>query len=278
MKQIFDTVSIATSKMTTRLYSTSFSMGIHCLGKRFHGPIYSIYGFVRFADEIVDTFHDYNKEELINEFERDTYLAIERGISMNPILNSFQAVVCKYKISHQLIDCFLKSMKWDLSKNVHDEATYNEYIFGSAEVVGLMCLKVFTEGNDEMYQALTPSARKLGAAFQKVNFLRDMKDDYEFLGRIYFPGVDMKALSDSDKKNIEHDIEMDFADALEGIKRLPEGARFGIYVAFMYYRSLFAKIKSLPSAHIMMTRIRIPNYQKIALLCSSFFRHRLRLI
>ena len=278
MKQIFDTVSMATSKMTTRLYSTSFSMGIYCLGKRFHAPIYSIYGFVRFADEIVDTFHDYNKEELIAEFERDTYLAIDRGISMNPILNSFQSVVRKYKIPHQLIDCFLKSMKWDLSKNVHDDATYNEYIFGSAEVVGLMCLKVFTEGNDEMYEALTPSARKLGAAFQKVNFLRDMKDDYEFLGRVYFPGIDMKALSDSDKKNIEQDIEQDFADALEGIKQLPEGARFGIYVAFMYYRSLFAKIKSLPSAHIMMTRIRIPNYQKIALLCSSFFRHRLRLI
>jgi phytoene/squalene synthetase len=278
MKSIFDTVSLATSKMATRAYSTSFSLGIHCLKRRFHGPIYSIYGFVRFADEIVDSFHGYDKEVLLNEFERDTYLAIERKISLNPVLNSFQAVVHQYNIGQDLIIHFLKSMRFDLSKTKYDDSSYNEYIFGSAEVVGLMCLKVFTEGNDELYRVLTPGARKLGAAFQKVNFLRDIKSDYESLGRIYFPGVNIANMSSCDKASIERDIQADFDEALDGIKLLPMGTRFGVYVAYIYYKNLFLKIKSTPPSQIMISRIRIPNYQKLLLLCTSYFRHRLRLI
>jgi phytoene synthase len=278
MKETFDRVSLASSKTTTRAYSTSFSMGIYCLGKRFHDPVYSIYGFVRFADEIVDTFHDYNKEELLHEFERDTYLAIERKISMNPILNSFQSVVRQYNIPRELIDSFLASMKCDLTMNSHQPETYNEYIFGSAEVVGLMCLRVFADGDDTIYEKLKPSARKLGAAFQKVNFLRDIKSDYEYLGRVYFPGLNIAALSESDKRKIEEEIEAEFAEALAGIRQLPQGACFGVYVAYMYYRSLFAKIKSVPSARIMVERIRISNYRKILLLFGSYFRHSFRMI
>jgi len=278
MKSIFDEVSVATSKLATRAYSTSFSLGIYCLNKRFHKPIYSIYGFVRFADEIVDTFHEFNKEELLNEFERDTWLAIDRGISLNPVLNSFQAVFREYKISNDLVASFLKSMRDDLIKERYEEVGYNEYIYGSAEVVGLMCLKVFTEGDEQLYNSLRPYARKLGAAFQKVNFLRDVKNDVETLGRMYFPGISLNSITENDKKIIERDIEEDFMVALEGIKLLPKGTRFGVYVAYMYYRSLFSKIKALPSARIMMERIRITNYRKICLLFCSYFRHSFELI
>jgi len=277
MKQLFDGVSQATSKLTTRTYSTSFSLGIYCLAKKFHVPIYNIYAYVRFADEIVDSFHDYEKELLLDEFERDTYLAIERRISLNPVLNSFQQVVHTYKIPIDLIDHFLASMRCDLRRQSHDVASYETYIYGSAEVVGLMCLKVFTEGNDELYARLKPGAQKLGSAFQKVNFLRDLKNDYQDLGRVYFPGINLACMSQLDKQLIEQDIEKDLNDALEGIKQLPSGACFGVYVAYIYYRNLFKKIKSLPPSRILSTRVRVPNYQKIGLLFSSYLRHSLNI-
>ncbi|MEZ5018433.1 MAG: phytoene/squalene synthase family protein [Flavipsychrobacter sp.] len=278
MKHLFDKVSETTSRVTTRTYSTSFSLGILCLNKRLRSAIYNIYGYVRFADEIVDTFHDYDKETLLQEFKEETYKAIERGISLNPILNSFQQTVNQYGIEQELIDCFLNSMETDLGKADHDTLSYEEYILGSAEVVGLMCLHVFTEGDKALYQKLKPSAMKLGAAFQKVNFLRDMKDDYQALGRTYFPGVDMKEFTRTDKIKIEYEIERDFAAALEGIKQLPESSRFGVYVAYVYYKRLFAKIKSMPSDHVLETRVRIPNHHKLGLLFTSYFKHSLRLI
>lgn len=272
MKLLFDQVSKTTSKIVTRAYSTSFSLGIYCLNRRFHDPIYSIYGFVRLADEIVDSMHEYDKEQLLNDFERDTCHAIERRISMNPILNSFQEVVHGYNITADLIDNFLRSMRWDLTKTTYDDAGYNEYIYGSAEVVGLMCLKVFTENNEALYEQLKPQARKLGAAFQKINFLRDLQADNIDLGRMYFPGVDLHMITNSDKMQIEKDIEQDFSEGLAGIKQLPKDTRFGVYVAYVYYRNLFSKIKRLPSERVMTVRVRIPNYKKILLLFSSYFR------
>lgn len=278
MKQLFDDISDATSRMTTKTYSNSFSLGIMCLGRRLRQPIYNIYGFVRFADEIVDTFHDYDKAALLREFKADTYKAIERGISTNPVLNSFQKVVSDYNIEQELIDCFLDSMEMDLDQSAHNKVSYNEYILGSAEVVGLMCLRVFTEGDEHLYQQLKPTAMRLGAALQKVNFLRDIKDDYEALGRTYFPGVNMGNFSMSDKQEIEKEIEEDFNIALTGIKQLPESSRFGVYVAYVYYKQLFLKIKSLPSHSIMQQRISIPNYAKLALLFVSYFKHSLHLV
>ena len=278
MKQLFDDVSVGCSKLTTTSYSSSFSIGIHCLKKPMRNPVYSIYGYVRFADEIVDTFHDYNKEELLQEFIADTWKAIDRRISTNPILNSFQQVVHQYNIDRELITCFLKSMETDLYKAEHSPETYNTYILGSAEVVGLMCLRVFTENNDALYEQLKPSAMRLGAAFQKVNFLRDLKNDYVELGRTYFPGVDFKVFSDAQKKQIEHDILLDFAAAHEGIRQLPENSRFGVYVAYVYYRTLFNKITAIPSARILMERVRISNRKKSRLLLSSYFRHAFSLL
>jgi phytoene synthase len=273
MKSIFDQVSVAASKMVTRAYSTSFSLGINCLHKRFHNPIYSIYGFVRCADEIVDSFHGFDKAALLQEFNTDTANAIARGISLNPILNSFQEVVHQYHIEQELIDCFMRSMEMDLRQQVHDLESFNEYILGSAEVVGLMCLRVFTEGDDALYQQLKPAAMRLGSAFQKVNFLRDLQADYKVLGRVYFPTVDLTQFSELEKQQIEIDIQLDFDAALAGIQQLPVRSRFGVYVAYVYYKALFAKIKSLPSARIMQERIRIPNYRKISLLASSYLKH-----
>src|SRR5688572_21757112 len=270
MKQLFDDVSLATSKLATRTYSTSFSLGINCLGKDLHDPIYSIYGFVRFADEIVDSFHDFDKASLLAEFKEDTYKAIKRGISINPVLNSFQSVVNRYNIDHDLIDCFLKSMEMDLYKSEHSEQTYNDYILGSAEVVGLMCLKVFANGDETTYHRLKPFAMKLGSAFQKINFLRDLKADYMDLGRIYFPGVDMTRFSEKEKTQILNDVESDFKTALVGIKMLPAGARFGVYVAYVYYYELFQKIKGVPAGRIMAQRIRVSNFKKLTLLFASF--------
>ncbi|MCB0700808.1 MAG: phytoene/squalene synthase family protein [Chitinophagaceae bacterium] len=278
MKQLYDKVSEATSRITTRSYSTSFSLGILCINKRLRADIYNIYGYVRFADEIVDTFHEYDKKVLLDEFKHDTHKALDRGISTNPILNSFQHTVNKYSIETELIDTFIKSMEMDLDTSGHNRLSYEEYILGSAEVVGLMCLRVFTEGDDKLYQQLKPAAMRLGAAFQKVNFLRDMKDDYEGLGRIYFPGVDMKRFSKADKLTIEAEIEKDFEAAIEGIRKLPDSSRFGVYVACVYYMRLFAKIKSLPSEYIMGSRIRIPNYRKLGLLFTSYFRHSFHLL
>ncbi|PBQ30990.1 phytoene synthase [Sphingobacteriaceae bacterium] len=278
MKELFDKVSCKVSVITTKTYSTSFSLGIYCLDKKFHEPIYNIYGFVRFADEIVDSFHGYDKELLLREFKEETYKAIERKISLNPILNSFQSVVHAYNIEQDLVDGFLKSMEMDLSTSSHNKASYENYIYGSAEVVGLMCLRVFTENSEEKYQALKPFAMRLGSAFQKVNFLRDIQSDYKTLERVYFPGVDLDNFAISEKRNIEKEIEVDFAEALQGIKRLPSGSRFGVYVAYIYYKSLFDKIKDTPASLILNQRIRISNSEKIYLLCSSYFKNALRLL
>ncbi len=278
MKQLFDQVSLACSKITTTTYSSSFSIGIYCLQKPLRAPIYSIYGFVRFADEIVDTFHDHNKVELFNEFKEETWKAIDRKISLNPILNSFQHVVHRFGIERELISCFLQSMETDLSVTGHSFETYNNYILGSAEVVGLMCLRVFTNNDNNLYEQLKPAAMKLGAAFQKVNFLRDIKNDYELLGRTYFPGVDFSSFSESEKLKIEKDIHDDFQTAFNGIKALPRDSRFGIYVAYVYYRSLFNKIKKVHHSTIMVERVRISGPNKLRLLLTSYFKHSLSIL
>jgi len=278
MKQLFDDVSQEMSKLTTKRYSTSFSLGIRFLHEDLHKPIYSIYGFVRFADEIVDTFHDFNKLELLTKFKEDTYSAIEDGISLNPILNSFQWVVNTYKIPHELIDSFLHSMEMDLNKNDYDQSKYEEYIFGSAEVVGLMCLKVFVDGNQDSYDELKPYAMKLGAAFQKINFLRDLKADYQDLGRTYFPGIDLQEFNSTVKKEIEADIELDFHQGYLGILKLPKNARFGVYMAYKYYFKLFKKIKRTPANTILLERVRLPNYRKVRILFTSYLRHNLNLL
>lgn len=278
MKHLFDKVSARASKITTTTYSTSFSLGIYCLSKRFHEPIYNIYGFVRFADEIVDTFHQYNKAELFEEFKQDTWKAIERGISLNPILNSFQKVVNDYQIERELIEGFLRSMETDLYKSDHSTESYNAYIYGSAEVVGLMCLRVFAENNTRLYDALKPAAMKLGAAFQKVNFLRDLSADFNALERTYFPGLNPHAFTHAEKTFIERDIEADFDAALVGIKKLPRSSRFGVYVAYIYYRSLYQKIQQTAPSKILNERIRVSNYEKIQLLITSYFKHTFRMI
>ncbi len=278
MKSLYDSISLDTSKRVTRKYSTSFSLGIYCLNKRIHSSIYSIYGFVRIADEIVDTFHDYNKRELLSEFKIDTYNAIKRGISTNPVINSFQSVVNQFNIKPELIDAFLNSMEMDLEEQKNSTENYETYIFGSAEVVGLMCLQVFTNGDDAEYERLKPFARKLGSAFQKVNFLRDLNADYHTLGRLYFPNIDLKEFNNETKKQIEREIEGEFKEALLGIKQLPNNARFGVYVAYIYYFSLLNKIKSTSPSTLINMRVRIPSYKKMSLLLTSYFKYNLRLI
>ncbi len=259
--------------MITNAYSTSFSLGIYCLDRKFHDGIYAIYGFVRVADEIVDTFHGYPKAELLDEFERDTFQAIERKISTNPTLHAFQWAVNTYNIDHENIRTFLKSMRMDLSQSDHNLESYEDYILGSAEVVGLMCLRVFLEGDDKRYFELKDSAMKLGSAFQKINFLRDLHSDYFQLGRVYFPGVDMKDFNAETKRAIEDDIDFDFKAGFEGIKQLPRGVRFGVYVAYVYYYALFQRIRGLEPSAILEQRVRIPNRKKYRLLLSSYFRH-----
>ena len=278
MKAIFDNVSAKASKMVTRQYSTSFSLGIRFLNRDFQESIYGIYGFVRFADEIVDSFHDYNKKELLEEFKKDTYLSIDRGISLNPILNSFQEVVNKYKIDRVLIESFLKSMTMDLEKKAYTEEGYKEYILGSAEVVGLMCLCVFTEGDKNLYKELKPYAMALGSAFQKINFLRDLNDDFVGMGRMYLHNINMSEINEKIKKEIEVDIEKDFDIGLTGVKMLPKKARLGVYVAYIYYRSLFNKIRKLNAKNIMEQRVRIPNSQKVVLFAGSYVRNSLNML
>ncbi|MFZ4798606.1 MAG: phytoene/squalene synthase family protein [Bacteroidia bacterium] len=278
MKSLFDNVSVQCSKLTTRAYSTSFSLGIYFLDNKLRDPIYSIYGFVRFADEIVDSFDGYDKRYLLEKFKSETYEAIEKKISMNPILNSFQQVVNQYKISHDLIETFLESMQMDLEKVDYSSEKYNQYILGSAEVVGLMCLHVFTEGNIKLFDELKPFSMKLGAAFQKVNFLRDMKDDYQILGRAYFPGIDMTNFSNCAKLKIEKEIEIDFREALQGIKKLPSSSRGGVYLAYVYYNSLFKKIKNVPPQKILNERIRISNGEKFGLMLNSMFQFKMNLL
>lgn len=277
-KALFDSVSISCSRKTTHAYSTSFSLGIRTLGKQFRDPVYAVYGFVRFADEIVDTFHDYDKEKLMARFREDTVRAIEDKISLNPILNSFQAAYHQFNFDWDLVDTFLKSMEMDLEKNAYDRMGFEEYILGSAEVVGLMCLKIFTSGDRAEYERLKPYAMRLGAAFQKINFLRDLKADYETLGRAYFPELDFTSFNEETKKKIESEIEEDFNEAYKGILMLHKDARFGVYVAYTYYVRLFQKIKALPSNRIMEERIRIPNQKKFALILKSYVQHNLNLL
>ncbi|MBN1337703.1 MAG: phytoene/squalene synthase family protein [Bacteroidales bacterium] len=278
MKDIFDIISRKSSKLTTNTYSTSFSLGIRVFDKKFHEPVYAIYGFVRFADEIVDSFHGYDKKKLLDKFRGDTYEAIRDGISLNPILNHFQWVVNKYAIERELIDLFLESMEMDLEKREHDEQSFKKYILGSAEVVGLMCLRVFTEGNDAEYQKLKPSAMSLGSAFQKVNFMRDLYADQTRLGRSYFPMLKEMTMDDKAKDEIISDIQKDFDHAYKGIRQLPKGAKFGVYVAYIYYLSLLKKLKRTKASVIMNRRIRIPDSKKYSLLIISAVKSLLRQI
>lgn len=275
---LFHKVSQCCSRITTEEYSSSFSSAIRLLHKDLRHPIYNIYGFVRFADEIVDTFHDYNKAELLQQFKQETFEAIDRGISLNPILHSFQMTVNQYRIDRVLVHEFFKSMEMDLNRQWYDTAGYNEYIYGSAEVVGLMCLYIFCEGDAEMYAKLKPYAQSLGAAFQKVNFLRDVKADFNGLNRIYFPGVDFMNFTPRMKKEIEEEIAADFHYALPGILQLPLKARFGVYVAYKYYWSLFNRIRKVAPARILKERVRIPNYRKAMILMRAGVKNQLNLI
>jgi len=270
--QLYNDTCLECSQLITKRYSTSFSLGIRMFDKKFRAPIYAIYGFVRFADEIVDTFHNHDKATLLQRFKEDTYKAIDERISLNPVLNAFQEVVHRYKIHNELIDAFLFSMEMDLYHDRYEDHLYKKYIYGSAEVVGLMCLKVFCEGNEEQYNELEASACSLGSAFQKINFLRDMKSDYKERGRVYFPGVDYLAFNDQTKKDIEADILKDFEDAYQGIIRLPKGSRLGVYVAYKYYINLFYKIRNAPANIVTEERIRVNDGKKLYILFKSMVR------
>jgi len=274
MKKLFDNLSYKVSRETTKLYSTSFSLGIIALSPKLRNPIYAIYGYVRLADEIVDSFHTYDKQKLLSRYQHETFQALEDRISLNPILQSFQETVHKYKIDYSLIHQFLKSMEMDLQKIDYNSDLYKEYIVGSAEVVGLMCLHIFTEGNTKEFDRLKPYAMMLGSAFQKVNFLRDMKDDYQILGRCYFPNVDISYFDNTVKAHIEKEIEEEFQVALQGIKKLPNSSRFGVYLAFRYYTSLFRKIKRTSANEIINRRIRISNGKKLSVMMSSYLQYK----
>ena len=271
--ELFDKTAFECSKLITENYSTSFTLGIKTLDRKFHLPIYGIYGFVRFADEIVDTFHDFDKKTLLKRFREDTFQAISEKISLNPVLQSFQLVVNKYKIEHELIEAFLHSMEMDLYETNYDENSYKKYIYGSAEVVGLMCLRVFCEGNEQQYEVLKNGARSLGSAFQKVNFLRDLKSDFTERGRVYFPEIDFNNFSEKEKRLIEADIQKDFDAAFQGIIRLPIGAKKGVHLAYVYYLKLFEKIKKLPASQIQQERIRVNDGMKLALLAKTYLQN-----
>ena len=279
MKTIFDNVSFECSKITTQKYSTSFSIATKMLSDKIRQDIYNIYGFVRLADEIVDSFHNYDKEKLFNNFEEDLYEALNSKISLNPILNSFQYTFHKYNLDLENVQSFMKSMRLDLNKgNYMSTKEYQEYIYGSADVVGLMCLKVFVDGNLEKYNDLKSSAMSLGSAFQKVNFLRDLKADLEDLNRSYFPNVDFKNLTEFAKKEIINDIENDFKKGFDGIQKLPLEAKFGVYTAYRYYKKLLDKLKQTPALEIKSKRIRIDNLKKIELLTRSYIKYQLNLV
>jgi len=275
MKKLFDDLSYKISKQTTKQYSTSFSLGILALSPKIRNSIYAIYGYVRLADEIVDSFHDFDRSTLLARFREQTNQALEEKISLNPILQCFQETIHRYEIDVKLIDQFLNSMEMDLQKIDYNSDLYKQYILGSAEVVGLMCLHIFVDGNKEQYEILKPSAMKLGSAFQKVNFLRDLKDDYQVLGRTYFPNVDITFFDNSVKEHIEKDIQIEFREALEGIKNLPNSSRFGVYLAYRYYISLFRKIKRTPAKKIINQRIRISNGRKFSLMMSSYVQYKI---
>ncbi len=279
MKSLFDTVSYNCSKLVTKTYSTSFSLATKMLSKSIRMDIYNIYGFVRFADEIVDSFHDYDKEQLFNKFSDDLELALKDKISLNPILNSFQHTFHKYHLDKSLVDAFMKSMRLDLHKTQYlTEEEYKTYIYGSADVVGLMCLKVFVKGDRIKYEALKDTAMSLGSAFQKVNFLRDLKADFDDLNRTYFPKTDLNNLDEASKQNIINDIEADFEKGLSGIKKLPIEAKFGVFIAYRYYHQLLKKLKKTPALQIKNTRIRVSNPKKIELLMRSYVKYQLNLI
>ena len=279
MKELFDKISEECSKNVTKSYSTSFSLATKMLSSNIRQDIYNIYGFVRFADEIVDTFHSYNKKELFSRFVDDLNYSLIEGISLNPILNSFQKTVNKYNIDKSLIDAFLKSMEQDLEKKKYKSLKeYKDYIYGSADVVGLMCLKVFVGGNNDDFNRLKPYAMSLGAAFQKVNFLRDLNDDYKKLNRIYFPGIDYKTFNEDAKNNIMIDIEKDFSKALKGIYMLPNNSKFGVYAAYKYYKRLLRKLDRASYLQIKSKRVRVPNYQKVDVLARSYVRYRLNIL
>jgi len=278
MKERFDVLSATCSRETTRLYSTSFSLGILFFQKEVRHPIYAIYGFVRLADEIVDSFHDYPKSQMLAELKEETFTAIARGISINPVVNSFQQVVNRFGIKHELIELFLKSMEMDLAEQVYDPEKYEEYVMGSAQVVGLMCLHVFTNGNEEEFERLRTPAMKLGSAFQKVNFLRDVNADYLELNRTYFPNVDLSAFSDANKRAIEEDILKELDEALNGIRQLPRSCRKGVYLAYVYYKKLFHKIAKVPAQKVMSERIRVSNGHKFYLMFDSLIRYKLNVL
>lgn len=275
---LFHSVSERCSRDTAEQYSTSFYSAIKLLHRDLRQPVFNIYGFVRFADEIVDTFHEFDKAALLNQFKQETYAAIQRRLSLNPILNSFQKTVHQYRIDHALIESFFASMEMDLANTVYNNDGYQQYIYGSAEVVGLMCLHIFCEGNADKYEKLKPAAQSLGAAFQKVNFLRDVKADYNGLNRMYFPGCDFKNFTETEKRKIEADIQHDFNNAFSGILHLPIKARFGVYVAHKYYLSLFRKIRKVKPARILEERIRIPNYSKALIILRAGVKNQLKLI
>jgi len=279
MKAIFDKVSEDCSKIVIKEYSTSFYRATKLLSKSIRNDIFNIYGFVRFADEIVDTFHKYPKKQLLDQFEQELWLSIENKISLNPILNSFQYTVNKYGIEINLIKYFIKSMRMDLDiRRYTNSKDYKDYIYGSADVVGLMCLKVFVSGSTKEYNELKPHAMSLGSAFQKVNFLRDLKSDSEILNRVYFPNIDIKNFDDSSKNRIIKEIEKDFEHALKGIVKLPKKAKFGVYIAYRYYNKLLKKLKNTPSIDIKDTRVRIDNFQKFTVLTRSYVKYQLNLI
>ena len=278
MKKLFDELAYEVSKKTTEKYSTSFSLGILALKPTIRKSIYAIYGYVRLADEIVDSFHGYDKEKLLNRLKAETETALVEGISLNPILQSFQETVREYNIDRKLIDQFLHSMSMDLHKVDYNSALYNEYIYGSAEVVGLMCLQVFTEGNRKQFDELQPFAMKLGSAFQKINFLRDLKDDYQTLGRSYFPNVDMELFDTNIKYQIEKEIEEEFTEALVGIKKLPNSSKFGVYLAYKYYLLLFSKIKKKSPVEILSNRTRVPNAEKAYVALKSYLRYKVAIL
>lgn len=278
MRKLFDEISLKTSKLVTNSYSTSFSLGILFLDKEIRNHIYSIYGFVRFADEIVDTFEGYDQENLLSEFKSDLQNSIVNNISLNPILNSFQKTYNTFNLGQDLTDKFMDSMAMDLNKKNYSESSYEDYILGSAEVVGLMCLKIFLNGDEEKYNELKPYAMRLGAAFQKINFLRDLKADYEDLGRSYFPNLDIENFNKQQKTLIEKEIEEDFKIALIGIKKLPKTSRQGVYLAYIYYEKLFLKIKNVPAQRILSERIRISNFKKTILMIQSVLRYQTNLL
>jgi len=278
MKEKFDTLSATCSRETTRLYSTSFSLGIFFFSKELRDHIHAIYGFVRLADEIVDSFHDYPKSDLLAEFSTDCFKAIARGISTNPVINSFQEVVNKFNINHDLIRQFLKSMEMDLDEQAYTNDKYNEYIMGSAQVVGLMCLHVFTNGDQQEFDRLKIPAMKLGSAFQKVNFLRDLQADYQQLNRSYFPHINLSSFSDDNKRAIEQEIINEFEEALFGIRELPLSCRKGVYLAYVYYRQLLLKITSVPANRVMSERIRVSNGHKLWLMFDSLVRYKLNVL